>query len=79
MGGTVDDAMKPFRTAARGSRMFGYAGPPSAKATGVYSKHLITDMYARAVQGVAPEDAVRWAHVELKKIYEGEAGPPGPR
>ena len=66
----VDEAMKPFRTAARGSRMFGYAGPSSAKATEVYSRSIITDMYAKAVHGLAPEAAVQWAENELKKIYE---------
>jgi len=28
-------------------------------------------MYAKAVQGMPPEEAVRWAEGELKKIYEG--------
>jgi len=27
----VDDALKPFRVAARGSRMIGWAGPPRAR------------------------------------------------
>ncbi len=66
----VDEAMQPYRTAAGASRMFGYAGPPSAKATEAYSKFIIVDMYAKAVQGMAPEAAVRWAETELKKIYE---------
>jgi len=66
----VDEAMRPFKTAAQGARALGYAGPPSAKATLVYTKYIITDMYAKAVQGLAPEDAVRWAEGELKKIYE---------
>ena len=67
----IDDAMRPFRNVGRASRMFGYAGPPSAKATEVYSKYIVTDMYAKAVQGMAPADAVKWADGELKKIYEG--------
>ena len=66
----VDDALKPFRTSMRGTRMLGYAGPPTAKATEVYTKYVITDMYAKAAQGVAPAEAVRWAEGELKKIYE---------
>jgi multiple sugar transport system substrate-binding protein len=66
----VDDALKPFRVAARASRMFGHAGPASAKAAEAYSKFIITDMYAKAVQGMAPADAVRWAEGELKKTYE---------
>jgi hypothetical protein len=28
-------------------------------------------MYAKAVQGTPPADAVRWAEPELKKIDEG--------
>ena len=67
----VDDALKPFRLAPRDSRMFGYAGPPSAKAAEAYSKYIITDMYAKAVQGMSAEDAVKWADGELKKVYEG--------
>jgi multiple sugar transport system substrate-binding protein len=66
---TVDPPMKIYRQAAATSRMFGYAGPPSAKATEVYSKYIIVDMYAKAVQGLAAEDAVKWAAGELKKIY----------
>jgi multiple sugar transport system substrate-binding protein len=53
------------------ARMFGYAGPPSAKAAEAYSKYIITDMYAKAAQGITAEDAVKWADGELKKIYEG--------
>ena len=67
----VDEALKAFRLAPRGSRMFGYAGPPSAKAAEAYSKYIITDMYAKAVQGMSAEDAVKWAESELKKVYEG--------
>jgi len=67
----VDESLKPFRLAPRGSRMFGYAGPPSAKAAEVYSKYIVTDMFAKAVQGMSAEDAVKWADGELKKVYEG--------
>jgi multiple sugar transport system substrate-binding protein len=66
---TIDPPMKIYRQAAATSRMFGYAGPPSAKATEAYSKYIIVDMYAKAVQGLAAEDAVKWAAGELKKIY----------
>ena len=67
----VDDALKPFRTAPRGARMIGYAGPPTARASEVLTKYIITDMYAKAAQGMAAEDAVKWAEAELRKIYEG--------
>ena len=66
----VDKPLKVFRTAARNTRIFGYAGPATAKSTEVYSKYIIVDMFAKAAQGTKPEDAVKWAETELKKIYE---------
>jgi len=33
------------------------------------TKYIITDMYAKAVQGMPAEDAVKWAHGELTKTY----------
>jgi multiple sugar transport system substrate-binding protein len=35
------------------------------------SKYLITDMYAKAVQGMSAEDAVKWADGEFKSIHAG--------
>ena len=67
---SIDEPLKLFRTAARTTRIFGYAGPSTAKATEVFSKYIITDMYAKAVQDMNPEDAVRWAETQLKGIYE---------
>jgi multiple sugar transport system substrate-binding protein len=64
-----DPVMLPYRTAARAFRLFGYEGPPSAKASEAYSKYVVVDMYAKAIQGMAPEEAVKWAESELKKIY----------
>ena len=52
------------------TRIFGYAGPSTGKATEAFSKYIVVDMYAKAVQGMKPEDAVKWAEGELKKIYE---------
>jgi len=64
-----DPVMAPFRTAARSGRFAGYAGPSDRKAAEAISKYILVDMYAKAVQGMAPEDAVKWAHGELVKIY----------
>jgi multiple sugar transport system substrate-binding protein len=64
-----DPVMLPFRTAARAFRVFGYAGPPSAKASEGYSKYVVVDMYAKAIQGMPAEEAVKWAEGELRKIY----------
>jgi len=65
----VDPVMAPFRTAAESGRFCGYAGPAGRAAAETISKFIIVDMYAKAVQGVAPEEAVKWAHSELLKIY----------
>jgi multiple sugar transport system substrate-binding protein len=70
MWNSLDGPLKMFRTGARNTRLFGYAGPSTAKATEAFSKYIVTDMYAKAVQGMKPEDAVHWAEGELKKIYE---------
>ena len=64
-----DPVMLPFKDAASKLRLFGYAGPANAKASEVYSKYIITDMYAKAAQGTKAEDAVKWAAGELKAIY----------
>jgi multiple sugar transport system substrate-binding protein len=65
----IDKPLQVFRSAARKTRIFGHAGPSTAKATEVFSKYIVTDMYAKAVQGMKAEDAVAWAEGELKKIY----------
>ncbi len=64
-----DPVMLPFREAARSYRLFGYAGRPSARAAEAFSKHIVVDMYAKAIQGLPPEEAVTWAAGELRKIY----------
>src|SRR5580693_3924062 len=65
----IDPVMAPFRTAALSGRFAGYAGPAGRAAAEVISKFIIVDMYTKAVQGMAPEEAVKWAHGELVKIY----------
>ena len=70
MWGRLDEPLKMFRTAARNTRLFGYAGPSTGKATEAFTKYIVTDMYAKGAQGMKAEDAVKWAEGELKKIYE---------
>jgi len=66
----IDKPLQVFRTAARKTRIFGHAGPSTAKATEAFSKYIIVDMYANAVSGkMSAEAAVKWAEEELKKIY----------
>jgi ABC-type glycerol-3-phosphate transport system substrate-binding protein len=65
----IDPILLPFRELPKIGRLVGYAGPPGRAAAEVVTKYIIVDMYAKAVQGMAPEDAVKWAHAELVKIY----------
>jgi multiple sugar transport system substrate-binding protein len=64
-----DPVMLPFQTAARAGRFPGYAGPADRKAAEGLSKYLITDMYAKAAQGMPAEDAVKWADGEFRRIH----------
>jgi multiple sugar transport system substrate-binding protein len=64
-----DPVMLPFRSAARAGRFPGYAGPADRKAAEVLSKYIIIDMYAKAVQGMSAEEAVKGAAEEVKKIH----------
>ena len=64
-----DPVMLPFRSMADIGRAPGWPGRPSRAAAEAVSKYIITDMYAKAVQGMPAEDAVKWAHAELVKIY----------
>ncbi|MFN2643505.1 MAG: ABC transporter substrate-binding protein [Burkholderiales bacterium] len=66
-----DPVMAPFKIAARLGLSPGYAGPPNRKAAEVLTKYIITDMYAKAVQGMSPQEAVKWAAGEVGKIYSG--------
>jgi len=66
---TIDEPLKVFRSAARTTRIFGYAGPSTPKATEEFSKYVVTDMYAKGVQGMPASAAVAWATDQSKGIY----------
>ena len=64
-----DPVMAPFKIAGRFGLSPGYAGPPNRKSAEVLTKYIITDMYAKAVQGMTAEEAVKWAAGEVRQIY----------
>jgi len=66
-----DPVMAPFKIAAKLGLSPGYAGPPNRKSAEVLTKYIITDMYAKAVQGMPAQEAVKWAAGEVQKIYSG--------
>jgi multiple sugar transport system substrate-binding protein len=65
----LDPVLLPFRDLPNVGRLVGYAGPPGRAAAEAVTKYIIVDMYAKAVQGMPAEDAVKWAHAEFVKIY----------
>jgi multiple sugar transport system substrate-binding protein len=66
-----DPVMLPFKTApAAQSRLMGFAGQPDKKAAEAWNKYIVTVMYAQAAGGkMKPEESVKWAAAELRKIY----------
>jgi multiple sugar transport system substrate-binding protein len=68
-----DPVMTPFKIAGKLGQAPGYPLSSGKKAAEVLTKYIITDMYAKAVQGASAEDAVKWAESEVKKIYIGGA------
>ena len=64
-----DPVMAPYKVAGKLGLTPGHAGPSNKKAGEVLSKYIIVDMYAKAVQGMPAEEAVKWAEGELKKVY----------
>lgn len=65
-----DPVMTPYAVAGRLGRIPGYPGPTGPKAAEVLSKYIVTDMYAKAIQGMSAEDAVKWGEGELVKVYQ---------
>ena len=64
-----DPVMDPYKVAGRLGQAPGYAGPAGRKAAEALTKYIVVDMYAKAIQGMPAEDAVKWAEEELKKVY----------
>ena len=68
--GTRTRSWRPSRSPAGSARRPAIRWPSSGKKPAeVLTKYIITDMYAKAVQGMPAEEAVKWAEGELKKIY----------
>ena len=67
---SVDPVLLPFRISLARGGWSGMQDRLSQGAAEVVTKYIIVDMYAKAVQGMPAEDAVKWAHDELVKIYD---------
>jgi multiple sugar transport system substrate-binding protein len=64
-----DPVMAPYRVAGRLGLTVGHRGLAGKAAAEALNKYIVVDMYAKALQGMAPEAAAKWAEDELKKVY----------
>jgi multiple sugar transport system substrate-binding protein len=64
-----DPKMAPFRQQPKYGINAGYAGPPNEKAALAWSKYIVVDTFARAIQSGDAKAAVEWGAEQLKRIY----------
>ncbi len=64
-----DPKMTVFREQPKYGRAEGYAGPPNQKASMAWSKYIVIDTFAKAVQGGDAKAAIEWGAEQLKRVY----------
>ncbi len=64
-----DPKMAPFREQPKYGRNQGYAGPGNEKASLAWSKFIVVDTFAKAVQSGDAAGSIAWGADELQRIY----------
>lgn len=64
-----DPKMLPFREQPKYGLNLGYAGPPNEKAALAWSKYIVVDTFAKAVQSGDAKKSIEWGADQLKRIY----------
>jgi len=64
-----DPKMTVFREEAKYGQNAGFAGPPNEKAALAYSKYLVVDTFAKAIQSGDAKAAIEWGAEQLKRAY----------
>jgi multiple sugar transport system substrate-binding protein len=67
---TKDPKMLPFREQPKYGVDVGWPGPPDAKASLAWSKYIVVDTFAKAVQSGDAKAAIEWGAEELKRVYK---------
>ena len=67
-----DPKMSPFREQPKYGLNQGYAGPPNEKAALAWSKFIVVDTFAKAVQSGDAKASIEWGAEQLKRIYGGK-------
>jgi multiple sugar transport system substrate-binding protein len=66
---TKDPKMLPFREQPKYGVDVGWPGPPNEKASLAWSKYIIVDVFAKAVQSGDAKASVEWGAEQLKRAY----------
>jgi multiple sugar transport system substrate-binding protein len=64
-----DPKMSSFREEPKYGRTQGYAGEPNEKASLAWSKYIIVDTFAKAVQSGDAAGSVKWGAEQLHRVY----------
>jgi multiple sugar transport system substrate-binding protein len=64
-----DPKIAVFRDEPKYGVPIGYPGPPNEKASMSWSKYIVVDVFARAVQSGDAKVAVDWGVEQLKRVY----------
>lgn len=67
---STDPKLAPYGNLVQYARTKGYAGPSNQAAALAFSKYIIVDTFARAVQSGNAQDAISWGTDQLKQIYK---------
>ena len=66
-----DPKMAAYRDQPKFGRLQGFAGPPNEKASLAWSKYIVVDTFAKAVQGGDAKSSIEWGAEQLKRAYGG--------
>ncbi len=67
----VDPKMVSYRDQPKYGRLPGFAGEPNEKASLAWSKYIIVDTFAKAVQSGDAKASIEWGAEQLKRVYRG--------
>ncbi len=68
---TQDPKMTAYREQTKYGRLMGYAGEPNEKASLAWSKYIVVDTFAKAVQSGDAKGSIEWGAEQLKRVYGG--------
>jgi len=65
----IDPKYEPFKESGRYGHLYGWPAPGDERSQQVTNNYIIPIMFAKAVGGTPPKEAMAWAEEEIKRIY----------